>query len=71
MVRMVIGSKYPLGGPQDCQRPHLARHGARVSGSLPLPSYGVQPHGLYLKGCNRASPRPWVWGAREEGESWV
>ncbi|XP_023581664.1 ciliogenesis and planar polarity effector 2, partial [Trichechus manatus latirostris] len=23
-VRMVIGSKYPLVGPWDCQRPHLA-----------------------------------------------
>ena len=62
VVRMIIGSKYPLGGPQDSQG---------KTWTLPLPRCGVQPHGPYLQGCSRASPRPWVWGSREEGEGWV
>lgn len=53
VVRMVIGSKYPLGGPWDCQRPYLAKYRPCLH-----PAVGSSPIGFILKAAAGHPPAP-------------
>lgn len=63
VVRMVVGSKYPLGGPCDCQRPHVARHAADLCSAV-----GPAPQALSER-LLQGLPQPPGVGSREEEEA--